>query len=255
MARRRQETSEEREERRAERWEGERNSGGLVPVAASRKNSPHRSETWPIMCARERAFLRGGPRLAEGGRRRHVDESRAAGKPRAISLDSARDFEKKGARDEKERERERSDAGNARVLSAISIYFASNLHVSPRVSALFRAQHSCDTPSTSLLSFVLLVSSFSARLPSSFLRVRRRERRPRNKLVILSSPPHITLQRRSRPSRPTEYTPASLCSPPEGSGREVISPESGYGKLRAPGSDSRSTIHDPSTLRVTLRAR
>lgn len=33
------------------------------------------------MRARERAFLRGIQRLAEGGRRLNVDESRAAGKP------------------------------------------------------------------------------------------------------------------------------------------------------------------------------
>lgn len=38
-----QETGEEREERRRkrERGEKERNSGGLVPIAASPKNGPH----------------------------------------------------------------------------------------------------------------------------------------------------------------------------------------------------------------------
>ena len=105
----------------------------------SKKQSP-RSETWPIMCARERAFLRGGPRLAEGGRRRHVDESRAAGKPRAISLDSARDFEKKGARDEKEREREREATPGTLACFRLSLYILlptyTCLRVSPRCSGL-----------------------------------------------------------------------------------------------------------------------
>lgn len=57
-----------------------------VPIASSRKNGPHGENV--AHYAREGAsFFAGYPeRLAEGGRRLNVDESRAAGKPRAVHL-------------------------------------------------------------------------------------------------------------------------------------------------------------------------
>lgn len=96
----------------------------------------------PIMYARERAFLRGMPRLAEGGRRRHVDESRAAGKPREPPSRSGHEISRKGRKRNWNESKQNHDALLA-CFRLSSIYFPSNLHVSPRVSSLFRAQHSC----------------------------------------------------------------------------------------------------------------
>lgn len=61
-----------------------------VPIASSRKNGPHGENV--AHYAREGAsFFAGYPeRLAEGGRRLNVDESRAAGKPSCSPLEARR---------------------------------------------------------------------------------------------------------------------------------------------------------------------
>lgn len=119
------------------------------------------------MCARESSFFAGN---ADGRR----------GWATAVTLTKVAQLENRGGHfvaddddddDEEEeewrrgssRERDRDEAENIRVLLGISIYFASNLHVSPRVSPLFRAQHSCGTA----ISCPLPPPS-----PISFLRVR-----------------------------------------------------------------------------------
>lgn len=98
-----------------------------------------------------------------------------------------------------------------RVLSAIPIYFASNLHVSPRVSSLFRAQHSCGTgplPSSPVLSrSLLLFCSLSLSLLFFLYIVTRTVGEPtRNPLVASTHHPQTTtVQGSSTP-------PRSLCS-------------------------------------------
>lgn len=98
------------------------------------------------MCARESSFFAGN---ADGRR----------GWAAAVTLTKVAQLENRGGhfaadadddegeewRRESSRERDRDEAENIRVLLGISIYFASNLHVSLRVSSLFRAQHSCGT--------------------------------------------------------------------------------------------------------------
>lgn len=104
--------------------------------------------------------------------------------------------ERSGGREEL---RQRPGARNARVLSAISIYFASNLHVSPRVSALFRAQHSCGTPSTPL-PFVLSRSPLVSLLFFLYIVARTVGELTRNPLVASTHHPPTTTV--SRPNHP-----------------------------------------------------
>lgn len=111
--------------------------------------------------------------------------------------------ERSGGREEL---RQRPGARNARVLSAISIYFASNLHVSPRVSALFRAQHSCGTPSTPL-PFVLFRPPLVSLLFFLYIVARTVGELTRNPLVAPTHHPPTTIVSRAN-------TPPRRCSSP-----------------------------------------
>jgi len=112
------------------------------------------------MCARESSFFAGN---ADGRR----------GWATAVTLTKVAQLENRGGHfaaddddDEEEEwrresscERNRDETENIRVLLGISIYFASNLHVSPHVSPLFRAQHSCGTAVSRFLLPPLRISS------------------------------------------------------------------------------------------------
>jgi len=147
-------------------------------VALFRKTFPaeRNGQRWAIMCARGELFCGEGRRASRVGHRRHVDESRAAGKPRQALRGRRRRRTSTGIvcvgeerEREREKERERGEAQTGRkteedrvedirVLSGVSIYFASNLHVSPRVSSLFRAQHSCGTSAFAISPLSLSLS-------------------------------------------------------------------------------------------------
>lgn len=143
------------------------------------------------MCARESSFFAGN---ADGRR----------GWATAVTLTKVAQLENRGGHfvaddddddddDEEEewrrgssRERDRDETENIRVLLGISIYFASNLHVSPRVSPLFRAQHSCGTAISRPLLSPPPISVL--RVSFSFFPYVSSPRWPTNKRVILSSP-------------------------------------------------------------------
>lgn len=112
------------------------------------KNGPHGVERGPLCTRGERAFLRGMPTLAEGGRRRHVDESRAAGKPRGATSLLAGTGERFRERGTNEPERtiptrkSNSDrtARCVRAVSTVPIYFRFQ---PTRVPACLRVSHRC----------------------------------------------------------------------------------------------------------------
>lgn len=136
--------------------------------------------------------------------------------------------ERSGRREEL---RQRPGARNARVLSAISIYFASNLHVSPRVSALFRAQHSCGTPSTPL-PLVLSRSPLVSLLFFLYIVARTVGELTRNPLVASTHHPPTTTV--SRPN-----TPPRRCSSPWISLESATENYEPLVEVHGPASDSR----------------
>jgi len=103
------------------------------------------------------------------------------------------------------RKTEEDRVEDIRVLSGVSIYFASNLHVSPRVSSLFRAQHSCGTSAFSFPTERISPLSRLSRTPVLSFCVSS-PRWTANKRVILSSPAPVT--RRAAYSAYSKYTPA-----------------------------------------------
>lgn len=167
-----QETSEEREERRRKREREIRVDWSPLPRV--QKTVPM-ERTWPIMCARERAFLRGTLRLAEGGRRRHVDESRAAGKPsHLVEISRKREEETRRLSREKRRKRRAKTETRCTKCSRAFGYLYIFCFQPTRVSACLRA-----VPGSTFLRYAEHSSpvrplSFATRF-SSFLLVYRRE--------------------------------------------------------------------------------
>lgn len=90
------------------------------------------------MCARERAFLRGTRRLTEGGRRRHVDESRAAGKPSHLA-----GLEIWRKREEQKRALWRRRRGRADPLHGTLACFRLSLYISLPTYTCLRVSPRC----------------------------------------------------------------------------------------------------------------
>lgn len=162
------------------------------------------------MCARESSFFAGNADGHQGWATAvtltKVAQLENRGGHFAADDDDDDDDEEEEWRRGASRERDRDEAENIRVLLGISIYFASNLHVSPRVSPLFRAQHSCGTavscspscPSPYLGFFFV----FSLRITATM---------PTNKRVILSSPAPVIHPRPELKLHPLPFSRRRSC--------------------------------------------